>query len=239
MDLLIKTKRDLLRLESELLDIKVELKFARLVRAAVKAGFREEQPRDERGRWTDAGSGSTDFSAQRRRKAVIDYSNALTGISTIDGATKSLSKTLGRTMETMDFIPEWTPQVYGTAVHVAFGTAVRFEGLRGIGFYDVEHSFKDGGDAKNGELGSIRTDVSLRNEIGDVIAIYDVKTGRAGLSPARVREIRRHTGVLSNVPIIEMHILRGASIKSNSLQVLARIWRPEDHQDSEYLAEAG
>ncbi len=126
MDLLIETKKDLLRLKSELLDIKVELKFARFLRAAVKAGFNQDQPRDERGRWTDAGSGSADISAQRRRKAVIDYSDTLTGISTIDDATKSLSNTLGRTMETMDFIPEWTPQVYGTAVHVAFGTAVRF-----------------------------------------------------------------------------------------------------------------
>jgi len=35
MGLLIETKKDLLRLKSELLDIKVELKFARLVRAAV------------------------------------------------------------------------------------------------------------------------------------------------------------------------------------------------------------
>jgi hypothetical protein len=56
MDLLIETKKDLLHLKSELLDIKVELKFARLVRAAVKAGFNQDQPRDERGRWTDAGS---------------------------------------------------------------------------------------------------------------------------------------------------------------------------------------
>lgn len=40
MDLLIETKKDLLRLKSELLDIKVELKFARFLRAAVKAGFR-------------------------------------------------------------------------------------------------------------------------------------------------------------------------------------------------------
>jgi len=140
-------------------------------------------------------------------------------------------------METMDFIPEWTPQVYGTAVHVAFGTAVRLQGLRGIGFTDVEHSFIDGEDARPGTLGSIRTDVLLRNDIGDIIAIYDVKTGQAGLSPGRVREIRRHTGVLSNVPIIELHILRNASIKASSLRVLARLWRPEDHQGNEDLAE--
>ena len=77
----------------------------------------------------------------------------------------------------------------------------------------------------------------FENDVGDIIAIYDVKTGQAGLSPGRVREIRRHTGVLSNVPIIELHILRKASIKSSSLRVLARLWRPEDHQGSRGLAE--
>lgn len=231
-----RNEKELLQLKSELLDIKVELKFGRLLRAAVKAGFNQDQPRDERERWTNGAAGNTDFSAARR-KVAIDYSDALTGISTIDETTESLSDTLGQTMETMDFIPEWTPQVYGTAVHAAFGTAVRFGGLRGIGFTDVEHSFIDGENARPGTLGSIRTDVLLRNDIGDIIAIYDVKTGRAGLSPGRVREIRRHTGVLSNVPIIELHILRGASIKASSLGVLARLWRPEDHQGSEYPAE--
>jgi hypothetical protein len=68
MELLIETRNELLRLKGELLNIKVELKLARVLRAAVKAGFNQDQPRDERGRWADAGSESTDFSAQRRRK---------------------------------------------------------------------------------------------------------------------------------------------------------------------------
>jgi hypothetical protein len=95
-------------------------------------------------------------------------------------------------MQTMNFIPTWTPQVYGTAVHVAFGTAVRVAGLEGIGPRDVEHSFVDRGrSAEYGEPGSIRTDVVMRNEEGTVIAIYDLKTGNAILTPARVRELRR------------------------------------------------
>lgn len=234
MEIGLTQKKELLRLKSELLEIKIQLTFARFLRVAFKAGFNEDEPRDERGRWTDE---STDFSAQRR-SAVIDYSGALTGISTIDDITKSLSDLLARTMETMDFIPEWTPQVYGTAVHVAFGTAVRFEGLHGISFTDVEHSFIDGGDAKPGMPGSIRTDVLLRNDIGDIIAIYDVKTGKAELSPARIREIRRHTGVSSDIPVIQLHILRGASFKSSFLGVVARLWRPENHQDNSDPAEA-
>lgn len=118
-----------------------------------------------------------------------------------------------------------------------FGTAVRFGGLRGIDFSDVEHSFIAGEDARHGELGSIRTDVLLRNDIGDIIAIYDVKTGQGGLSPARVREIREHTRVQSNVPIHELHVLRGAHIKSVSQRgrligtVIARLWRASNLQD--------
>lgn len=113
--------------------------------------------------------------------------------------------------------------MYGTAVHVAFGTQVRLGGFRGIGFDDVEHSFIDERDADYGEAGSIRTDVLLRNDIGDIIAIYDVKTGKKGLSPARVREIRAHTGVSSSIPIIELHVIRGALIKSRGAQVVGMV----------------
>lgn len=227
-------KRELDCARHVLLDLKAELKFARFALAATKAGFNPDQPRDDEGRWTTQ-AGVTDFSAVRR-KAVVDYSEALTGISTIDEITVSLSNSLARTMEAVDFIPEWTPSVYGTAVHVAFGTAVRLEGLRGVGFLDVEQSFLSGGKADYGDEGSIRTDVVLRNDIGDIIAIYDVKTGRSGLSASRVQEIRDHTGVQSNVPIIELNAVRGARIKSSPLFVFARLWRPENHRGSGYPA---
>ncbi len=210
---------------------------------ASKANFNPNQPRvpagnPDGGQWTDTGGGQsdrsdlTDFSAVRRSKRVsIDYSRALTGISTIDNTTKALSETLARTMERVEFIPEWTPRAYGTAVHVAFGTAVRFQGLPGIGPNDVEHSF--GGNY--GELDSIRTDVVLRNDAGDIIAIYDVKTGGATLGPARVRELREKTGVGPSVPIIEMQVLRGATLKGRVGQrgiigvVLARLWDSAHH----------
>ena len=62
------------------------------------------------------------------------------------------------------------------------------------------------------------------------IAIYDVKTGGATLKPARVTELREKTGVGPSVPIIELHVLRGASIKAHTQQakqvgkVIARLW---------------
>jgi hypothetical protein len=145
---------------------------------------------------------------------TIDYSNSLTGISRIDTATTELSGTLARVMDAVNFIPAWTPQVYGTAVHVAFGISVRMQGIPGIAPTDVEQSFIGEGTLSNyGRPGSVRTDVVLRSENGAIMAIYDVKTGGALLTAARARELRAKTGTGSNTPIIELHVLRGATLK--------------------------
>jgi hypothetical protein len=172
-----------------------------------------------------------------RNSVTIDYSRALTGISTIDNATKTLSETLGKTLDSVDYIPEWAPAVYGTAVHVDFAAQVRGQGIPGISPGDVEQSFFNKDTADYGDPGSIRTDVILRNDIGDIIAIYDVKTGGAVLSAARVRELRDHTGVGPEVPIIELQVNRGAVIKGRIGQrkkigtVIALLWNPV-HQGS-------
>lgn len=109
-------------------------------------------------------------------------------------------------MDIIEYVPGLTPQAYGTLVHTTFANAIRLQDFPGIGFWDVETTF--GGD-RYGAKGSIRTDVVLRDEIGDIIAIYDVKTGEKGLSPARAAELRTKTGASQNVPIIEMSISRG------------------------------
>jgi hypothetical protein len=145
---------------------------------------------------------------------TIDYSNSLTGVSRIDKATRDLSGTLARVMDTVSFIPAWTPQIYGTAVHVAFGISIRMQGIPGIAPNDVEQSFVGEGVLANyGKSGSVRTDVVLRSENGAIMAIYDVKTGGALLTAARVRELRAKTGTGSSTPIIELHVLRGATLK--------------------------
>lgn len=46
------------------------------------------------------------------------------------------------------------------------------------------------------------------------MAIYDLKTGNAKLTRSRVREIRATVGVDESVPVVEIHVLRGASVKS-------------------------
>jgi hypothetical protein len=65
---------------------------------------------------------------------------------------------------------------------LAFAGQVRFVKLPGIGFFDVETTLSLMSGARYGSKDSIRTDVVLRNDAGDIIAIYDVKTGEKGLS---------------------------------------------------------
>jgi hypothetical protein len=84
----------------------------------------------------------------------------------------------------------------------------------------VETTFSiDRENAPFGFKGSIRTDAVLRNEIGDVIAIYDVKSGGARIELWRARELRTKTGAGPNVPIIEMHVIRGLRLKARFVSV--------------------
>lgn len=52
---------------------------------------------------------------------------------------------------------------------------------------------------------SVRPDVVLRNDSGEIHAIYDIKTGDGGIDPWRARELRAATGVGPDVPIIVMY----------------------------------
>jgi hypothetical protein len=93
--------------------------------------------------------------------------------------------------------------------------AIRSGDLRGD--VRVEHTYPDDEPTlRYGSKGTIRTDIVLRNELGEVIAIWDVKTGGAYLSVKRVVQLRAKTGADINVPVIEMHVLRGLSLKSHA-----------------------
>jgi hypothetical protein len=145
--------------------------------------------------------------------ASITDDDARTGIPTIDETTDRLSTDLIRVMDNMEFIPDRTPQAYGVAVHAAFATSVRAADYPGIGRDGVEQSFLLNEVVQYGFAGSIRTDVVLRDVTGDVIAIYDVKTGGAVLSSSRADQLRERTGALPNTPVIELHFFRGSSLK--------------------------
>jgi len=133
--------------------------------------------------------------------------SALTGISRIDEMTRTLTRTLATVVDTL---PEGFGPGYGTIVHVEFAKAVRAQSLPGV---EVETTFSLLPGARYGSKDSIRTDVILRNDGGDITAIYDVKTGGAIIEPERAIELRAKSGVGINVPIIELNVRRGVMLK--------------------------
>jgi hypothetical protein len=117
-----------------------------------------------------------------------------------------------RVMGAIEYLPTMSPQNYGIVVHQAFALAVRLQNLPGVG--DIERTFSlDDSDPRYGLAASIRTDVVLRNVQGDILAIYDVKTGDAPLSRSRANELREKTRAASGTPVFELNILRGISRK--------------------------
>lgn len=83
MEAVFQIKKKLFRAKRELLDVKVNLKFARFLRAATKAGFNEGQPRDEDGRWAAGGSSNGNDqqsgSAENGGEGSIAYLLAVAG----------------------------------------------------------------------------------------------------------------------------------------------------------------
>jgi len=94
---------------------------------------------------------------------------------------------------------------------------VRVAKLPGIGYWDVETTFSLLPNARYGSKDSIRTDVVLRNDAGDIIAIYDVKTGDKELSQTRVNELLAKTGAPRGTPVIQLHLKRGSSRKAQQI----------------------
>jgi hypothetical protein len=153
---------------------------------------------------------------------VTIVNNAQTGFSAVDETTEQLRKTLEKVVNARGegYGPE-----YGKAIHTDFGNAVKSQNLSGI---RVEHTYPE--EMPYGSKGTIRTDIVLRNEIGEVKAIYDVKTGKAYLDAARVRALRVKTKTGPGVPVIEMHISRGLSLKARQAKyfwvITLRLWNP-------------
>jgi hypothetical protein len=173
------------------------------------------------------GAGSTYRAGQ-----VTIVNNAQTGLSTVDETTEKLRDILEKVVNSRG---EGYGSKYGTAIHKDFADAVRDENLKGVGRVGVEQTY--GPDPNDpyphyGSKGSIRTDITLRNDGGEPIAIYDVKTGDAALSAARVQELRGRVNASVKIPVIEMHILRGLSLKGKAEHkgyfwiITLRLWRP-------------
>jgi hypothetical protein len=125
---------------------------------------------------------------------------AVTNDSVIDRNTEFLLDILTLSFYAMG---EGTGPLFGVRVHLDFARRVRAYDLPGIGSDGVEQSSYFGGFVRYGFNGSVRTDVLLKNAAGKPIAIYDVKTGNAKLTPSRVKELREAVGA-PNVPVIEL-----------------------------------
>jgi hypothetical protein len=175
---------------------------------------------------SDANPDPIILGAQYAAQISINES-ALTGISNIDDATKDLAKTLSKTLDAVDRLPGTSAQNYGTEVHFVFAAAVRAQALFGKGNYEVEVSFDDEEVVPYGTKGSIRTDVILRNDAGEIIAIYDLKTGESGISSSRAAKLRAKAGVGPNVPVIELHAVKGVLRKGRTapLPWVSLFWR--------------
>jgi hypothetical protein len=135
------------------------------------------------------------------------HPSAITGVPKIDSTSKLLAETLKDSADALGRVaPRGTPaNVFGIQVHVDFGRRIKALDLPGIGIKGVEQSFSFGDLKDYGMAGTIRTDVYLKDRSGRPIAIYDVKTGNAKLSPARVKELRDAVDV-PNIPVFELRL---------------------------------
>lgn len=155
-----------------------------------------------------------DWAAYLRHAQYI-LPSAITNDPRIDRVTKFLIDTLAESAREIGFdLPfGMRPTVFGTRVHTDFASRVRALDLPGIGQNGVEQSWSFDEPVQNwsfeaftryGLKGSIRTDVYLRDSYSrKPLAIYDVKTGYAQLTPRRRQELRAAVGA-GDIPVIEL-----------------------------------
>ncbi|KQP32159.1 hypothetical protein ASF25_04405 [Methylobacterium sp. Leaf100] len=188
----------------EVAAIRLRLALLRSAYDAVKAGFNASQSRDERGRWNGGGGGSGIVVVRRDR----------TGHPKIDLTSDRLVEVM---KEVVANVGTGRGPLYGTAIHTEAAKLIRESDFPGIGRRGVEQSFSLGDTVRYGLDGSIRTDIVLRDgrtNAAPILAVWDVKTGGAKLTPERAAQIRQHLGVGDDVPIVELHISKGLDAKS-------------------------
>jgi Phage portal protein len=135
---------------------------------------------------------------------AISPSTTKTGDPLVDSTTEKLNGILDRVVARIGPRPDLTAGQYGQLVHDEFEREVRAAHLPGIADEDLEKTFGVSEGASYGEKDSIRPDVVLRDDQGNIVAIYDVKTGR-GFSSFSVIKYRLRTGSDSFVPLFELH----------------------------------
>jgi hypothetical protein len=90
--------------------------------------------------------------------------------------------------------------VYGTKVHSAFEREVNALGKNDV---HTEVSYLNGQVVPYGTKGSVRLDV-VNGPVNAPTAVYDLKTGSAILTPARVQQIQSHLPGGGAIPVTEI-----------------------------------
>jgi hypothetical protein len=139
---------------------------------------------------------------------VVQQNNAILRNPRIDRTTERLLSILTDTVESLG---AGSGPIFGIQAHLEFANRVKALNIPGIREEGVEQSFSLGDAARYGAAGSIRTDIVLRDRSGIPIAVYDLKTGNAKLTPSRVREIRDGIG-RPNIPVIELRYVDGTAV---------------------------
>jgi RHS repeat-associated protein len=104
--------------------------------------------------------------------------------------------------EAVDAVGPGQGPAYGTRVHAEF--ASRVDALGPNSGLATEVSYLNGQVVPYGTKGSVRLDV-VAGETGRPVAVYDLKTGAAELTPARIQQIRQNLPQgCQNVPIQEI-----------------------------------
>jgi len=194
-----------LALNYAIAELRFSIAFITLHLLEIKAGFREDQPRGSDGRWS-GGAGT-----------VIVTRKDKTGDPKIDRYIDTMVDVVKEIVETTD---SGRGALYGVVIHTKVAARLRELNLPGIGRHGIEQSFSAGDLVRYGLDGSVRTDVILRDgrtAAAPIRAISDLKTGNARLTPARARELREAAGVDDSVPVIEVHVSRGITVKNLSL----------------------
>lgn len=134
----------------------------------------------------------------------ISRSMTRTGDPFVDSTTDRLNEILDIVVARNGPRPDLDRGQYGTLIHEEFKKEVRAARLRGIEADDLDKTFGVEEGASRGAKDSVRPDVVLRDDDGNIAAIYDVKTGR-GFYKFQVIKYRQTTGADSFVPLFELH----------------------------------
>ena len=196
-------------LDYRIAGLRLGLAFLGLQILEIKAGFRQDQPRSDDDRWSGGGG------------SIIVTRKDKTGDPRIDAKTDEILDVLKEVVESSE---PGEGFLYGIQIHAKLAARLRELDLPGIGRHGVEQSFIAGDIVRHGLEGSVRTDVILRDgrtSAAPIRAIWDIKTGDQGLSPRRIRELRSAAGVDDSIPVIEIHLLHGISVKSQPFGTLS------------------